>query len=197
MLKILRRERKNSADDVSGGSRAGSSATVSLVTTIASEDSAASMQASRISFFDLPAELRNEIYECVIADATLSLPTNLFSASRKPKLRLKKKKRSPTPPINGLLLASRQCRKEYLSVLLSTISVVVEIKDFDFDNLMRVSATLSPEQLESLHSNRHLTLHLHTRNCTQKSLTQLRAWLEFRHHQPASQRIAAGARVLC
>jgi hypothetical protein len=189
MLKILRRERKDSAIDVSGASRAGSSATVSLVTTTTSEDTTSHMKASGISFFDLPAELRNAIYDFVISDATLSLPTNLFSGSKKPKLRLKKKKSSATPPINGLLLASKQCRKEYLSVLLSTISVVVEIKDFDFDNLMRVSATLSPEQLESLQSNRQLTLHLHTRNCTQKSLHHLRAWLEFRHQQPASQRL--------
>ena len=192
MLKILRRERKDSATDVSGASRAGSGATLSLVTTTTSEDDTASMKASGISFFDLPAELRNEIYEFVISDATLSLPKKLFSGSRKPKLRprgLKKKKGSATPPINGLLLASKQCRKEYLSVLLSTITVEVEIKDFDFDNLMRVSATLSQEQLESLQTNRLLTLHLHTRNCTQKSLTQLRAWLEFRNKQLASQRL--------
>ena len=76
-----------------------------------------------------------------------------------------------------------------MSVLLSTISVAVEIKDFDFDNLMRVSSSLNPEDLESLQSNRNLVLHLHTRNCTQKSLTQLRAWLDFRAQQPPSQRL--------
>lgn len=191
MLKILRRERKDSAVDVGSASRAASSTTVASVNATVPEENSGDMTTNTtpgISFFDLPAELRNAIYECVIADATLSLPM-LFAGPRKAKWRLKKKKSSSTPPINGLLLASKQCRKEYLSVLLSTISVVVEIKDFDFDNLMRVSSTLSSDELESLQSNRHLTLHLHTRNCTEKSLRQLRAWLEFRAQQPQSQQL--------
>jgi hypothetical protein len=195
MLRKLRRERKDSAIDVSpADSRAGSSVTITPTVSMGSASSTDDTtppptRPAGISFFDLPAELRNEIYECVISDATLSLPPNLFAGARKPKLRLKKKKSSASAPINGLLLASRQCRKEYLSILLTTISVVVEIKDFDFDNLMRVSATLNPEDLESLQSNRNLVLHLHTRNCTQKSLTQLRAWLDFRAQQPSSQRL--------
>jgi hypothetical protein len=184
MLRKLRRNSREPSEDVSSlASRVDSSSTVAIESV--TEENAV----SRISFFDLPAELRNAIYESVISDATLSLPTSLFNVSRKPKLRLRRKKNSASPPINGLLLASRQCRQEYLSVLLSTISVVVEIKDFDFENLIRVSAMLSPEELESLQANRNLMLHLHTRNCTQKSLIQLRSWLEFRSTQAPSQRL--------
>ena len=181
MLRKLRRNSREPSEDAP--SRVDSSSTVAMEA-VAEENAT-----SRISFFDLPAELRNAIYESVISDATLSLPTSLFNASRKPKLRLRRKKNSASPPINGLLLASRQCRREYLAVLLSTISVVVEIKDFDFENLIRVSAMLSPGELESLQANRHLALHLHTRNCTQKSLIQLRSWLEFCTAQAASQRL--------
>lgn len=137
----------------------------------------------RLTFFDLPAELRNEIYEYVISDATLSLPCNIFSAtiSQKARLALRKRKPLPTANINGLLLASKQCRREYLSILLSTISVVVEIKDFHFEQLIRVTSSLNDIETNALRSNRNLTLLLDTRNCTTKDLASVRRWLDFRH----------------
>ncbi len=136
----------------------------------------------RLTFFDLPAELRNEIYELVTLDATLTLPSTLFTGtiSQKAKLALRRRKPVSVANINGLLLASRQCRQEYLSILLSTINVVVEIKDFDFDNLMRVSSSLNETDIRALQSNRNLCLQLDTRNCTQKDLGAIRKWLVFR-----------------
>lgn len=136
----------------------------------------------RLTFFDLPAELRNEVYEYVTLDATLTLPSTLFtgSISQKAKLALRRRKPVSAANINGLLLASKQCRQEYLSILLSTINVVVEIKDFDFENLMRVSSSLDESDIRSLQSNRNLCLHLDTRNCTQKDLGAIRKWLAFR-----------------
>ena len=184
MLRKLRRGSKGSAEDVAPPVRVDSAMAIPLDSV--AEDTT---MAPKLCFFDLPAELRNAIYEFVISDATLSLPRNLFTVSKKPKLRLQRRKKSTTPPINGLLLASRQCRREYLSVLLSTISVCVEIKDFDFENLIRVSSTLTASEIQSLQSNHNLTLHLHTRNCTQKSLIQLRAWLDFRSSQQDSLRL--------
>jgi hypothetical protein len=140
---------------------------------------------NRLSFYDLPAELRNEVYELVIADATLSLPAHLFAASlsQKAKLVLRRRKPLAIPNINGLLLASKQCRHEYLSVLLSSIQVIVEIKDFDFDNLIRVNSSLPALEVAALRSNRNLRLHLDTRNCTTKDLGSLRRWLEYRCHE--------------
>lgn len=141
----------------------------------------------RLSFFDLPAEIRNTIYEYVILDATLSLPTNILSTAKKSKLQFKRRKSVPTP-INGLLLASRQCRQEYLSFLLSTVNVVIEVQDFDFDNVIRVASSLRPDDLETqaLQSNRHLRLLLVTRNCTPKNLMSLRRWLDYRKDKEAN-----------
>ena len=138
------------------------------------------------TFFDLPAELRNAIYEFVISETTLSLPSNIFNVPKKQKLIPLRRRKSFTPPVNGLLLASRQCRHEYLSVLLSSVSVLVEVKDFDFENLMRVSSGLGTFELQALQSNRHLTLLLNTRNCTTKGLTSLRRWLEYRRDKEES-----------
>ncbi|KAK5164394.1 ferrochelatase hem15 [Saxophila tyrrhenica] len=136
----------------------------------------------RLTFFHLPAELRNEIYEHVISDATLSLPvtSSTGTISQMAKVALRRRKPAPAASINGLLLASKQCRQEYLSVLLSTINVVVEIKDFDFENLMRVSSSLGDVETRALQANRNLCLLLDTRNCTQKDLAGIRRWLDFR-----------------
>lgn len=190
MLKKLRRERKDSAIDVSPLPLRG--AAMASVSEENSNSNTTTTTTMGIGFFDLPAELRNEIYELVISDATLNLPTpHLLSALRKPggKLRLKKKKPGTTAPINSLLLASKQTRKEYLSVLLSTIPVEISIHDLDFTHLTRVSSSLNAADLASLHANKNLALHLHTRNCTQRSLQHLLRWLAFRAAQPASQRL--------
>ena len=136
-------------------------------------------QSNRLTFFDLPAELRNEIYDHVISDTTLSLPSNIFASSRRSRLPLMRRK-SVAPQINGLLLASRQCHREYLSLLLSTVSVIVEVNDFDFAPIMRVSSGLGELESQALRSNRNLVLHLNTRNCTAKDMNSLRRWLDFR-----------------
>lgn len=129
-------------------------------------------------FLDLPAELRNCIYEFIICDATLSLPCTA-GLSKKSKLSLRRRRQVETP-INGLLLANRQLRQEYLSILLSTASVVVEVKDFDFDHVARVSSGLAYADMKALQSNRNLVLQLHTQNCTTKDVSMLRRWLDFR-----------------
>ena len=137
------------------------------------------MKHSRLNFFDLPAELRNAIYEHVVTGATLSLTSTIDEESLRSKLSWKKRK-SVSTPINGLLLASQQCRREYLSVLLTSMDVVVEVIDFDFENLMRVSATLGEFEKHALRSNRHLRLQLITQNCTPKMMLGVRRWLDHR-----------------
>lgn len=175
---MLRKLRRSSKDPVSGED--GSIVTkVNSANTLPSELVAEESSIQRLTFFDLPAEIRNEIYEIVISETTLSIPTNILGSSKKPKLLLRRRKSLATP-INGLLLASRQCRQEYLSALLSTASVVVEVKDFDFENLMRVSSGLGDFEIQALQTNRHLTLELHNRNCTREGTASLRRWLDFR-----------------
>lgn len=135
----------------------------------------------QVTFFDLPPELRNLIYASLIHDATLSLGTNSTSLhpKQKPKFQFRRRKSAPTP-INGLLLASRQCRHEYLSLLLSTVRIVIEVHDFSFEHLTKVSSALAPSDLEALRLNPRLTIHLHTHNCTEKNLRLLRRWLVYR-----------------
>lgn len=132
----------------------------------------------RLSFFSLPAEIRNDIYELIIADTTLSLPSHALTAAQKLKLRTRKRRVLVTP-INGLLLASRQCRQEYLSTLFSRGAVTVEVKDFDFEGLIRVSSGLDEMEVRYLQSNRNLTVQLMTQNCRQKDGFALRKWLNY------------------
>ena len=140
------------------------------------------------NFMDLPAELRNRVYEFLISDMTLSLPSpsnGPLSSLRKGKSRLalfrrNSRQASTETPLNGLLLANRQLRQEYLSMLLATASVVVEVKDFDFEQVARVSSALAYADMKALQSNRNLKLQLVTQNCTTKDLASLRRWLDFR-----------------
>lgn len=171
MLVKLRRDGKGPAEAVSLDA-------IRPSTTIHHEASPA-----RVSFFTLPAELRNDIYEQVISDATLTLPATLCTATIGQRAREALRRRKPRPSannINGLLLASKQCRHEYRSILLSTVSVVVEVKDFDFANLIRVSSSLRQDERRSLQANPNLHLHLDTRNCTKRDMASLRRWLEYR-----------------
>lgn len=183
MLKKFRRSVRNSQDDVSLAVRPRKdSAAVLPKEADIEHDGMASPSGPQ--FLDLPAELRNRIYEFVICDATLSLPTNA-GISTKSKLSLRRRKQMETP-LNGLLLTNQQLRQEYLSMLLSTASVVVEVKDFDFEHVARVSSALAYAEMKALQSNRNLVLHLVTRNCTTKDMSLLRRWLNFRKDNDTS-----------
>ncbi|KAK3115869.1 ferrochelatase hem15 [Teratosphaeriaceae sp. CCFEE 6253] len=119
----------------------------------------------RLTFFDLPAEIRNEVYDLAATDTVLYLPS--------PEDRRKR----PSTPVCGLLLASQKCRKEYLPLLYATTPVVVDIKDFDFQNLTRVIGGLYSTELKALRANRRLIIRLRTLNCTKANLDGLRRWL--------------------
>ncbi|RMY95118.1 hypothetical protein D0861_00908 [Hortaea werneckii] len=123
--------------------------------------------ANKLTFFDLPPELRNAIYETLANNTVLTLSGD-------------KKRLKDRPPIVGLLAASKQCRKEYLPVLFSTTPIVAEIKDFDFSNLMRVVLGLYSQELKALRENPDITIQLHTHNCTRENLNNLRRWLVVR-----------------
>lgn len=174
MLRKLRRNSKDTAEDSSMRSASNSSTALS-----AQQTQDGTVNPARLNFFHLPAEIRNAIYELLICDTTLTLPSSICAPSKKARLPLKRRKSLPTP-INGVLLASRQCRREYLAVLLSTVSVIVEVKDFDFECLMRVSERLGDLEFKSLQSNRHLTVYLMNQNCSGNNLTALRKWLSYR-----------------
>lgn len=183
MLKKLRRSIKDAPSDgaLALRQRKDSAAVLPMVETESTEtqyQDAPPAPGTRSRFLDLPAELRNHIYDLVICDATLTLPMNAGS-SRKSKLSLRRRKQTETP-LNGLLLTNRQLRQEYLSMLLATAAVVVEVKDFDFEHVARVSSALAYADMKALQSNRNLVLQLVTQNCTTKDLSLLRRWLDFR-----------------
>ncbi|KAK0899023.1 ferrochelatase hem15 [Friedmanniomyces endolithicus] len=123
----------------------------------------------KLTFFDLPAEIRNHIYDLTVSNTILYLP------SPSPEDRKKK-----PIPVCGLLLASRQCRKEYLPLFYSTAPVVIDIKDFDFRNVMKVIGGLYSTELKAFRANNALVLRLRTLNCTKANLDGLRRWLTHR-----------------
>lgn len=157
ILKKLRRSTKDTGIVIQPGSRQDSLAT--------QPSYLAATDANRPTFFDLPAEIRNAIYELLATSTTLSLP-------------FQGKERSKLPPqVSGLLVASRQCRKEYLPLLLSTAPVSVEVRDFEFTNVMRVVSGLYSTELKALRENPQLIIRLRTQNCTRENLLALRRWL--------------------
>lgn len=157
ILRKLRRSSKDTISDLTPGSRQDSVATFP-------PSCPAARDAAKLTFFDLPPELRNVIYELLANSAVLSLP------------HAGKRKKS-APEVIGLLTTSKQCRREYLPILFSTARVFVDITDFDFANLMRVVSSLYSLELKSLRENRQLTIRLHTHNCTRENMNNLRRWL--------------------
>ena len=121
----------------------------------------------RLTFFDLPAEVRNAIYELLAAETVLTLPP--------PEER--KKRIAGIIPQCGLVLASRQCRQEFLPLFYSTSPVVIDIRDFDFSNIIRVIGSLYSTELKALRANHNLIIRLRTLNCTRANLDELRRWL--------------------
>ncbi|KAK4502223.1 hypothetical protein PRZ48_005648 [Zasmidium cellare] len=115
------------------------------------------------TFFDLPAELRNDIYSLAASDLIL----HLFNPSTK----TQKQK-----PIPALLLANRQCRNEFLPILLSTATIKASITDFDFSPLLRVTGSLYATELKSLRANPNLKISLRTKKCTNDAYPNLRRW---------------------
>ncbi|KAK4570462.1 ferrochelatase hem15 [Recurvomyces mirabilis] len=126
------------------------------------------------TFFDLPAEVRNEIYDFLANDTILYLPPPTTEKKQD-----ERKKKDYIPPC-GLLLTSRQCRKEFLPLLYSSSPVIIDIKDFDFTPLPRVIGSLYSTDLKAFRANKTLILRLRTQNCTRANLDGLRRWLVHR-----------------
>ena len=156
--KLFRKLRRSNKDTIPGFSSA-------RLDSIANKPSLIeAIDPSRPSFFDLPAEIRNAIYELLAEETILTIAP-------------RRDKHKPPPPVSGLLLASRQCRREYLPLLYSTAPIVIDIKDFDFSALMRVVSGLYRTELKALRENPNLIIRLWTQNCTREDTNALRRWL--------------------
>ena len=64
-----------------------------------------------------------------------------------------------------------------MPLLFSSARVHVNVRDFDFRNLMRVVSSLYSTELKALRENPNLRIKLWTHNCTRENLASLRRWL--------------------
>ena len=111
------------------------------------------------TFFDLPAEIRNAIYE-EVAECNLRLWGHPHGHKKFP----------------GLLLASEQCREEYMSVLLATARITPTITDMNFSKLLDTIEKLDVSEREALWSNRNVVINLRIRKCGSDVYANLRRW---------------------
>lgn len=118
-----------------------------------------------LTFFDLPAELRNVVYEYVAAETKLHIVAPMSKSTKKP------------PPLPSLLLVSRQTRQEYVPLLLANASITAVIKDYDFRNLMRVCCSLYSTELKALRSNNNLIVRFLAQKGKPECMPSLRRWL--------------------
>ncbi|KAF2724342.1 hypothetical protein K431DRAFT_282186 [Polychaeton citri CBS 116435] len=130
---------------------------------------------SNVTFSDLPAEIRNQIYELAAWDTIVALPS---SKSSKP----------ISPP--ALLLANKSIRQEYRPILLANAIVKAHVKEYDFRHLTRVVAGLSRNDLLALGTNRRLEIILELRikpKPNKRDAQSLRLWFAWLHqYQPSS-----------
>lgn len=124
----------------------------------------------KTNFFDLPAEIRNDIYERLARETTLHLsdsPSIVTSNNTK----LKKSVLIP-----GLLLASRQCRAEYSSILLSTAQITAVAIGYDFKFVSRIAGSLYRSELKALRENPNLKIVVRLKRPSSQTYVQLRRW---------------------
>ncbi|KAL9532025.1 hypothetical protein SMMN14_04293 [Sphaerulina musiva] len=122
----------------------------------------------RTSFFDLPAELRNHIYALAVQHIQQLRIVPRTSPIHVP---IKRKDNRQNDRIPALFVTSRQCRAEYLPILLATAPIEIRILDFDFRSLGRIIGSLYSSELKALRSNSRLTLRLYFSNRASSSFS--------------------------
>ncbi|KAK5132164.1 hypothetical protein LTR08_000321 [Meristemomyces frigidus] len=125
----------------------------------------------RTDFFDLPAELRIEVYKLVLDRVVLHI-LPLHDVVR----------HCP----HALVLASRQVRNEVLPLMHSTCQVRATVTDFNFGGLLAWVARIPPDQQALLCKNGGLTVRLCTSMKPAAPCDHLRKWLHLRAdpHRP-------------
>ena len=118
------------------------------------------------SFYDLPPELRIEIYNLVLSNVTLHiLPPTTTSRRRHP---------------HALLRTSHQIRNEVLPLVHSSCPIRAEVTDFNFDGLLTWLARIPPLEQKYLVKNSSLRVSLCTTLQPPGELGTLRRWLHDR-----------------
>lgn len=129
------------------------------------------------SFYDLPAELRIEIYCLALASVQIHILPPSTSERMSP---------------HSLVLTSRQVRNEVLPLIHNSCPITIEVTDFNFDGLLAWMARMPPDQEANLRKNTRLTIALSTtasvngdgkkdKICnSMKNSGSLRRWLHMR-----------------
>lgn len=157
MLKKIRRNSKQLLESRRSNS----------VHTIDPEPAPPTTKSGGLTFFDLPAEIRNAIYEDVARQAHIRIPLPSKKNSDK----------QPYQPTPSMILVSKRTRQEYTPLMLELATISIVVKDFDFHNLRRIISSLYRTELKAIRLNTHLTIHLRAEKCNKDSLSNLRRWL--------------------
>ncbi|KAM3425513.1 hypothetical protein BST61_g7460 [Cercospora zeina] len=127
----------------------------------------------RTSFFDLPAELRIEIYKLALEKVTIHiLPVNSKDSEDRA--------RGLQMP-HALTRTSRQVRNEVLPLMHASCPIKCAVTDFNFDGLLTWIKRVPPHEETHLKKNENLTITLHTAEQTApKTMDSMRKWLKMR-----------------
>jgi len=124
------------------------------------------------SFFDLPPELRIEIYRLVLENVTIKiLPANT----------------SEQPSPHALACTSRQIRSEILPIMHSDCPIQAYVTDFNFDGILAWMNRIPPNQQSNLCKNDRLRIWLHVTEAPGNFGGSLRKWLQVRADPHRSQ----------
>ncbi|SMQ45526.1 unnamed protein product [Zymoseptoria tritici ST99CH_1A5] len=126
----------------------------------------------RVTFFDLPAEMRVEIYKLALEGVVIHiLPPNTAEERKIP---------------HALARTSRQVRNEVLPMIQALCPIRCAITDFNFDGLLQWLARVPPHEEFKLTRNKNLSIRFHTSNQPQSCQLSLRRWLAMRAdpHRP-------------
>ena len=129
----------------------------------------------RTSFYDLPAELRVEIYRLALSSVQIHMLPPNTSERNNP---------------HALVLTSRQVRNEVLPLIHNSCAIRIDITDFNFDGLLAFMARMPPDQEANLRKNTKLQIRLCTTTTphakkgepcnSMKNSASLRRWLHLR-----------------
>lgn len=133
--------------------------------------------AAKTSFFDLPAELRIEIYKLALRNVTIHiLPTSSKHGADTPD---NSSRRQSSP--HALTLTSRQVRNEVLPLMHSSCPIQCAVTDFNFDGLLSWIKRVPPHEEMHLKKNKDLTITLNTAEPNvPKTMESMRKWLHMR-----------------
>ncbi|KAK5111955.1 hypothetical protein LTR85_011702 [Meristemomyces frigidus] len=120
-------------------------------------------------FFDLPPELRIEIYKLVLDDVVIHiLPLQEDSDNMG----------FQCP--HSLIRTSRQVRNEVLPIIHSTCEIRANVTDFNFSGMLAWMDRIPPDQQSHLCKNRALTVRLCTSSKPAGFCENMRKWLHLR-----------------